>query len=107
MYKNYDIILCGTSIGTSPNLERYFANDNIANFQNEEAKIIMSDLRNITDAEILKQKYKRLYEIYTNENAYISLYHSYEITAYSKNLAGNISANWYNMFNSISNWIKK
>lgn len=106
-YKNYDMILCGTYIGTSPDLERYFADGNLANFQNEEAKTIINDLRNITDKELLKEKYKRLYEIYTSEIPYLSLYYSYDITAYSKSLAGSISANWYNVFCNISSWIKK
>lgn len=106
-YKNYDMILCGTYIGTAPDLERYFTDENLANFHNEEAKTITKDLKNITDKDLLKEKYKRLYEIYTSENSYISLYHSYEITAYSKSLAGSISANWYNMFYGISNWVKK
>ena len=105
--KNYDMILCGTYIGTSPDLSKYFADGNIANFQNEEAKTIMNDLKNITDGELLKEKYKRLYEIYTGEIPYISLYYSYDITAYSKNLTGSISANWYNMFYNISSWAKK
>jgi len=106
-YKNYDMILCGTYIGTSPDLERYLGDGNLANFNNEEAKTIINDLKNITDEELLKQKYKRLYEIYTAEVPYISLYHSYNITAYSKSLAGSISANWYNIFYNISNWAKK
>jgi len=105
--KNYDMILCGTTIGTSPDLSRYFGEENVAKFKNEEAKTIINDLKNITDKELQKEKYKRLYEIYTNEIPYISLYHSYDITAYSKNLAGAISANWYNMFYNISNWSKK
>lgn len=105
--KNYDMILCGTYIGTSPNLQRYFADGNLANFHNEEAKTIMNDLKNITDSNLLKEKYKRLHEIHAYDLPYISLYHSYDITAYSKNLAGSISANWYNMFCNISSWIKK
>lgn len=106
-YKNYDMILCGTYIGTSPNLERYFGDGNLANFNNEEAKTIINDLKNITNENLLKEKYKKLYEIYITENPYISLYHSYNITAYSKSLAGSISANWYNMFENISTWVKK
>ena len=106
-YKNYDMILGGTNIGTSPDIERYFADGNLANYYNEEARTIIKDLKNITDKELQKEKYKRLYEIYAWDIPYISLYHSYDITAYSKNLAGSISANWYNMFYNISNWIKK
>ena len=105
--KNYDMILCGTYIGTSPDLTRYFGDGNIANFQNEEAKTIVNDLKNITDKEMQKEKYKKLYEIYTNEIPYISLFNNYDITVYNKNLVGAISANWYNMFYNISNWNKK
>ncbi len=106
-YKNYDMILCGSYIGTSPDLTKYFADGNLANYQNDEAKTIVNDLKNITDKDLLKEKYQRLYEIYSSENPYISLYYSYDITAYSKSLAGSISANWYNMFYDISNWTKK
>lgn len=106
-HKNYDMILCGTYIGTSPDLQRYFLDGNVANFHNEEAKTIIKDLKNITDQKLLKEKYKRLHEIYTYDLPYISLYHSYDITAYSKNLVGSMSANWYNMFYNISNWSKK
>ena len=107
MYKNYDMILGGTSIGTSPDLSRYFADGNLANFNNGEAKTIVNEIKNITNEELLKEKYKRLYQIYTEEIPYISLYHSHDITAYSKSLTGSISANWYNMFYNISNWTKK
>ena len=105
--KNYDMILCGTYLGTSPDLTRYFAEGNLAKFQNGEAQAIVNDLKNITDEELLKQKYKRLYEIYTSENPYVSLYFSYDITAYTKGLSGSVSANWYNMFSGIENWSKK
>ena len=105
--KNYDMILCGTNIGVAPDVSRYFGDGNLANFNNEEAKTIINDLKNITDKELQKQKYKRLYEIYSTENPYISLYYSYDVTAYSKTLAGSISANWYNMFGNIETWGKK
>ena len=107
IYKNYDMILCGTTIGISPDISRYFIDGNLANFNNEEAKVIINDLKNITDKELLSQKYKRLYEIYTMELPYISLYHSYDVTAYSKNLAGSISGNWYDIFGNIETWGKK
>ena len=70
-------------------------------------KTIINEVKNITDKEILKQKYKRLYEIYNTDIPYISLYHSYDVVAYSKNLAGSISADWFNIFTNISGWSKK
>ena len=106
-YKNYDMILCGTYIGTNPDLTTYFGENNLANYNNEEAKIIINEVKNITDTETLKQKYKRLYELYVTDIPYISLYHSYDVVAYSKDLAGSLSANWFNMFYNISSWSKK
>lgn len=106
-YKNYDMILCGTYIGTNPDLTTYFGENNLANYNNEEAKTIINEVKNITDTETLKQKYKRLYELYVTDIPYISLYHSYDVVAYSKDLAGSLSANWFNMFYNISSWSKK
>lgn len=105
--RNYDMILCGKYIGTNPDLTSYFGENNLANYHNEEAKTIINEIQNITDKETLKQKYKRLYEIYYTDIPYISLYHSYDVVAYSKNLAGSISANWFNIFYNISGWSKK
>lgn len=105
--RNYDMILCGKYLGTNPDLTTYFGENNLANYNNEEVKTIINDIRNITDKEVLKQKYKRLYEIYNTDIPCISLYHSYDVVAYSKNLAGSISANWFNMFCNISGWSKK
>lgn len=106
-YKNYDMILCGTYVGTNPDLTTYFGENNLANYNNEEAKTILNEVKNITEKETLKQKYKRLYELYTTDIPYISLYHSYDVVAYSKDLAGSLSANWFNMFYNINSWSKK
>ncbi len=105
--KNYDMILCGTYIGTSPDLTTYFGDGNLSNYNNEEMCSILNDVKNITDNELLKEKYKRIYEIYMNDVPYISLYNSYELVAYNKNLSGSITANWYNIFSKISTWYKK
>lgn len=105
--KNYDMALCGSYVGPNIDLYKYFGDGNIANYYNEEVRNIINDVQNISDKELLKEKYKRLYEIYIDDVPYISLYNSYNIVASSKNLAGSMSANWFNTFYNISTWTKK
>ncbi len=104
--KNYDMILTGTVIGTSPNLETFFGIDNLANFSNEELSKIINEVKNITKEEILKEKYKRIREIYNEEVPYIGLYNNYYAIMSNWTLKGNISPNWYNIFLNINNWYK-
>ena len=66
----------------------------------------MNEVKNITDEKLLKEKYKRLYEIYTDQMPYIGLYNSYYAVASSISLTGKITANWYNIFTDICNWYK-
>ena len=105
--KNYDLIICGTYVAANPDLTRYFGDNNIANYNNGEAKQILNELRNITDKETLRNKFKRLEEIYLEDVPYISLYNSYNMLAYSDSITGNIKANWYNNFYNINTWNKK
>ena len=100
--KNYDMILTGTVIGTSPNLETFFGIDNLANFSNEELSKIINEVKNITKEEILK----RIREIYNEEVPYIGLYNNYYAIMSNWTLKGNISPNWYNIFLNINNWYK-
>lgn len=105
--RNYDMILCNSYAVPNINLNKYFGDGNIANYYNEEARNIINDVKNITDKGLLKDKYKRLYEIYIDDAPYISLYNNYSIVAYSKNLIGSMSVNWFNSFYNISTWGKK
>ena len=104
--KNYDMILTGTTESLSPNLETYFGANNLANYNNEELTSIMNEVKNITKEDLLKEKYKRIRQIYNDEVPYIGLYNSYYAVASSWNLRGNITANWYNIFMDINNWYK-
>lgn len=104
--KNYDMILVGKNLSLSPNLESYFGQANLANYSDEEVSTIMNEVKNITDEKLLKEKYKRLYEIYTDQMPYIGLYNSYYAVASSISLTGKITANWYNIFTDICNWYK-
>jgi len=105
--RDYDMFLTGVTVGLSPNLNRYFGEDNLANYANEEAKNILKEINNISDINLLKEKYNRLQSIYLEDRAYIGLYFNKVTTIYSKNLMGTISPTWYNLFNNIETWYRK
>ena len=104
--KNYDIILTGNIIPVYPDLNSYFGEKNLSNYNNKEIQEILKEIDNIEDKELLQQKYNRIYEIYKEEMPFISLYNNVNFVIYSRNLKGDLSGNWYNIFYSIENWYK-
>ena len=104
--KNYDMILTGNLIGNSPNLGTYFGDNNLSNFDNKEVKELLKDIKNISDEEVLKEKYLRLSYIYNEEMPFISLYSNSLFIITSRNLKGDLSCNWYNLFYNIDDWYK-
>ena len=104
--KSYDIMLCSTYLSPSPDLTTYFGENNLANYSNEEVTTIMNEIKNSTDENILKEKYKRLGEIYKTEIPYLSLYTNKYIVAYNTGLVGEITPNWFSMFYNINTWYK-
>lgn len=106
-YKNYDMILTGNIISNSPNLETYFSDDNLSNFHNQEANIILNNIKSINNQEeALKEEYSKLNKIYKEETPFISLYFDTIFILASKNLKGNLEGNWYNIYYNIDNWYK-
>lgn len=104
--KNYDMILCSINLSLSPNLETFFGENNLANYANEEVSNILSEVKNTTDENTLKERYKRLAEIYKDDVPYISLYNNKFTVAYSTGLIGDVTPNWFNVFYNISGWYK-
>ena len=104
--KNYDLILCSIYVSASPNLNTYFGENNLANYENEEVNSILEEVKNTTDETILKEKYKRLEEIYKSDVPYISLYNNKYTVAYNSELVGEITPNWYYLFYNICSWYK-
>ena len=104
--KNYDIALCSITVSPSPSLETYFGENNLAGYTNEEVKNIMNEVKNTTDETILKEKYKRLIEIYKTDIPYISLYSNKYTVAYNSGLVGEITPNWFNQFYGVEGWYK-
>ena len=105
--KNYDMFLTGVTVGLSPDLNKYFGEDNFANYTNEDAKSILSDVRNISDENMLKEKFNTLQSIYQDDRAYIGLYFNKITTVFSKSLSGTVSPTWYNLFYNIETWYRK
>jgi len=101
--KNYDAIITGTTSSLSPNIETYF---NVCNFSNEELKSLISDVKNITKEDLLKEKYSRIRQIFNEQQPYIGLYRSYYSVESSWALRGNVVPSWYNIFIDINNWYK-
>jgi len=93
--------------GLSPNLNRYFGEDNLANYTNIEAKSILNDIYSIKEEKTLQEKYFRLQEIYQTDRPYIGLYFNKTSLIYGKNVAGTVSPNWYNLFYNIETWYRK
>lgn len=104
--KNYDIALCSMYVSPSPNLETFFGEWNLANYSNEEVTDIMNQVKNTTDENILKEKYKRLIEIYKSDVPYLSLYNNKYTIAYSSELVGDLTPNWFYLFYGIEGWYK-
>ena len=102
--KNYDMILTGNIISTSPNLETYFGEGNLSNFYNEEITNILNEVKNIDDTRILKDKYSRIEQIYKEELPFISLYFNSIFVLTNSNLKGDLSHNWFNLYYNIDNW---
>lgn len=106
-YKNYDMILTGNIVSNNPNLETYFGDENLSNFDNQEIKDIINQIKNIgNQEELLKEKYIKLKEIYQEKTPFISLYFNRLFILSNKNLKGDLQGNWYNLFYNIENWYK-
>lgn len=102
--KNYDMILCESTIPIAPDLTTYFGDGNLANYSNDEVKEIMSYIDNITDEEELKSKYKKLYELYNNDVPYIGIARSKIYVITNTYLSGDIDSRWYYLFFNFKEW---
>lgn len=105
--KNYELLLTGNNLPLAPDVSTYFGANNLLNYQNEEASIILNDMPNIFDETLLKEKVKKLADIYKNEVPCISLYTNKNTVIYSQNLMGDITPNCYNIFYHIENWYRQ
>lgn len=104
--REYDMAMCSITLSPSPNLETFLGENNFSNYNNEEINNILAEVRNTNDEKVLKEKYKRIIEIYKSDIPCISLYNNKYIVAYSNELVGEVTPNWFNQFYGIENWYK-
>ena len=105
--KNYDMIMLGTRSPLSPNVNTYLGAGNYSNYYNAELTSILNEINNITDDNLLSEKYKRIYEIYHADMPFISLYFNRSTVCYSTNLMGEITPNCFNVFYNVENWYRQ
>ena len=104
--RDYDMILSEMTNPISPDLTSYFANGNLANFNNDEINEILGYINNITNEEELKSKFKKIYEIYDAQVPYIGIARNKIYIFTNSYLNGNINAKWYNLFFGFKDWYK-
>lgn len=104
--KNYEMILTGIYNSYSPNIELFFAQGNLENYNNEEIMQILSQIRNTTDEKLLKEKYNRIETIYNEDMPFISLYRNKFYVVKSQNLVGDLSSNSFYSYYGINNWYR-
>ena len=102
--KNYEMILTGVYNSYSPNLTSFFGANNLQNYSNEEMNNLLREVKTITDDNLLKQKYKRIIEIYAEERPFVSLYRNKQTIVKSQNLAGEIKGNNYFSYYNLESW---
>lgn len=105
--KNYDLIMVNSTYSYSPSLEKYFGEDNLANYNNEEINVLLNEAELSTDENEIKQKYTRINQIYNEEVPYISLCYNTSSMIYSTSLKATITANSYNLFYGIETWYRE
>lgn len=105
--KDYDLILTGVYNGYSPDLSYFLGKDNLANYNNEEILTILDELKNINDENIIKEKYRRIIEIYEEELPYICLYRNKSKVIYNMKLIGEFNPNNYTAYYNLENWYRQ
>ena len=105
--KNYDMIIMGTRNTFSPNLNTFLGDNNFSKYNNDEMLNLISEVKNITNTDLLLKKYQRIYEIYYDEIPFISLFFNRSTLCYSPNLMGEITPNCFNIFYNIEKWYRQ
>ena len=103
----YDAILINMSTSYTPNLDTYIGEGNLSNYRNEEINQILLDTKNISELNLLKEKYKRIYEIYNEEKPFMSISRKKNLLVYNANLIGTSKPTVYNIYNNIEKWYRK
>ena len=105
--KNYDILLETASYSYSPSLNKYFKDNNLANYKNEDIIKILDEVENIQDENEIRKKYTDITNIYNNEVPYISLFFDTNTMICSDKIKGDINPNSYYLFYGLEDWYRE
>ena len=105
--KNYDMLITGIYNGYSPDLSYFLGENNLAHYENNEVKQILKEVKDITDGNLLKEKYNRLIEIYEEELPYICLYRNKGKVVYNMKMTGNFNPTSYTAYYNLARWYRQ
>lgn len=105
--KDYEIILTGVYNSYNPDLTYFYGEDNLANLNNDEIINLLNEIKNISDEELLKEKYKEIINISKDEAAYIGLYRNKNTVISGQGLMGEITPNNYTIYYNLYNWYRQ
>lgn len=89
--KNYEMIITGVYNSYNPDLNTFLSTGNLQNYNNEEINSIISQVKNIDNEELLKEKYKELIKIFYDEQPFIGLYRNKIFVIKNQCLSGEIT----------------
>ncbi len=104
--KSYQMLITGVYNGFSPDVSTFFGANNLQNYSQEELNNLLTEVKNIKDENLLKEKYKRIIDIYEAEQPFISLYRNKQTAVKSQNLAGEVLANNYMSYYRFYTWYR-
>lgn len=105
--KNYQTLLTGVYNSYSPDLNYFYGENNIANYNNEDVKNIIEDVKNITDYKKIEERYKTLINLTKDDCVYICLYRNKNFLLINQNVIGNLEPTNFGIFNNFETWNKE
>ncbi|MBR3133650.1 MAG: ABC transporter substrate-binding protein [Clostridia bacterium] len=105
--EGYEAIIVNMNTAFSPNINTYLGNGNISNYSNEEMNGLLNEVNNIGEDSTMKEKYKKIVEIYNSDMPFISLARRNKVVIYNTNLVGVSKPTAYNIYSHIERWYRK
>ena len=103
----YQAILVNINTAFSPNINTYIGNGNISNYNSDDMNSILGEINSIGDDNTMKEKYKKIVEIYNRDMPFISLARKNKVVIFNTNLVGVSKPTAYNIYNHIERWYRK
>ena len=105
--KDYQVLFTGIVNSFSPDLTYFFGDGNVLNYNNQEMKSLLNTAQTATSISDLKDKYQRIYNIYSQDIPFVGLYRNKNIMLTSQNLVGTFTPNNYKLYYGVNTWYRK